>query len=77
MPNIPSRVARTASIGISNVFAPLIKGMGDSGGMGHHFRENVGLRNGVYIYNGILTSERVGERLGIPSKDMDLLMAAF
>jgi alanine dehydrogenase len=77
VPNIPSRVARTASIGISNVFAPLIKGMGDSGGMGHHFRENVGLRNGVYIYNGILTSERVGERLGIPSKDMDLLMAAF
>jgi len=77
VPNIASRVARTASIGISNVFAPLIQGMGDSGGMGQHFKENVGLRHGVYIYNGILTSETIGERLGIPSKDMDLLMAAY
>jgi alanine dehydrogenase len=77
VPNIPSRVARTASIAISNVFGPLIRGMGDSGGMGQHFKENVGLRHGVYIYNGILTNDTVGERLGIPSKDMDLLMAAF
>jgi alanine dehydrogenase len=77
VPNIPSRVARTASIAISNVFSPLIRGMGDSGGMTQHYKENVGLRHGIYIYNGILTSETVGERLGIPSKDMDLLMAAF
>ena len=77
VPNIPSRVARTASIAISNVFAPLIVGMGESGGMGKHLKANVGFRNGVYIYNGILTSETVGDRLGIPSKDMDLLMAAF
>lgn len=77
VPNIPSRVARTASIAISNVFAPLIVGIGDSGGMGKHMKENVGLRHGVYIYNGILTNEAVGSRLGIPPKDMDLLMAAF
>lgn len=77
VPNIPSRVARTASIAISNVFAPLILGMGESGGMNRHLKENVGFRHGVYVYNGILTDERVGERLGIPSKDMDLLMAAF
>lgn len=77
IPNIPSRVARTASIAISNVFAPLIVGIGDSGSMGKHFKENVGLRHGVYVYNGILTNENVGNRLGIPSKDMDLLMAAF
>ncbi len=77
VPNIPSRVARTASIAISNVFAPLIVGMGESGGMGKHLKENVGFRNGVYVYNGILTNETIGDRLGIPSKDMDLLMAAF
>ncbi len=77
VPNITSRVARTASIAISNVFAPIILGMGESGGMGKYFKENVGFRNGVYVYNGILTSETVGDRLGIQSKDMDLLMAAF
>lgn len=77
VPNIASRVARTASIAISNVFAPLILGLGAWGSTGKHLKENVGLRKGVYIYNGILTSESIGQKLGIPSKDIDLLMAAF
>ena len=77
VPNIPSRVARTASIAISNVFAPLIMGLGEIGSTGRHLKDNVGLRHGVYIYNGSLTNETVGQRLGIPSKDIDLLMAAF
>jgi alanine dehydrogenase len=37
----------------------------------------MGLRHGVYVYNGILTSQRIGNYYGIPSKDIDLLMAAF
>lgn len=77
VPNISSRVARTASIAISNVFAPLIMGLGEVGTTGKHLKQNVGLRHGVYLYNGILTNEAIGQRLGIPSKDIDLLMAAF
>lgn len=77
VPNIPSRVARTASIALSNVFAPLILGLGDLGTTGKHLKENVGLRHGVYMYNGILTSEAISQKLGIPSRDIDLLMAAF
>jgi len=77
VPNIPSRVARTASIAISNVFAPLIVEIGKLGEMSKHLKENPGLRHGVYIYNGILTSESISQRFGIPSKDIDLLMAAF
>ncbi len=77
VPNIPSRVARTASIALSNVFAPLIVGMGGMGNMGKHLKSSVGLRHGVYIYNGILVNETIGQRLGIPPKDINLLMAAF
>jgi alanine dehydrogenase len=77
VPNIPSRVARTASIAISNVFAPLIVGMGETGGEGKHLKENLGLRHGVYVYKGILTNEILGRKLGIPSKDIDLLMAVI
>jgi alanine dehydrogenase len=77
VPNIPSRVARTASIAVSNVFAPIILGLGEIGSTGKHLKEDVGLRHGVYIYNGILTNEAIGHQLGIPSKDIDLLMAAF
>ena len=75
--NIPARVARTASIALSNVFAPILLQIGDSGGLQTHFREDPGLRKGVYIYNGILTNRFVGRKFGIMSKDIELLLAAF
>ncbi|MBL7112362.1 MAG: alanine dehydrogenase [Bacteroidales bacterium] len=77
VPNLPSRVARTASIAISNVFAPLLASLGESGGIKTFLREDAGTRNGVYIFNGILTNHYIGQHLGIPSKDIELLMAAF
>jgi len=77
MPNIPSRVARTASIAVSNVFLPFLLEMGNSGGIIHALKGDRGLRHGVYIYNGILTNEYIGNLFGLPSKDLDLLMAAF
>ncbi len=77
VPNLPSRVARTASIAISNVFAPLLLRMGEAGGIKQFLRDDAGVRNGVYIYNGILTNNYIGKHFDIPSKDIDLLMAAF
>lgn len=77
VPNIPSRVARTSSIAISNVFTPVIVGMGVFGGEGKHLREDVGLRHGVYIYRGILTNAAIGRKFGIPTKDINLLMAVI
>jgi alanine dehydrogenase len=77
VPNLPSRVARTASIAISNVFAPLLMRMGEAGGLKQFLKTDAGVRNGVYIYNGILTNNFIGKHFDIPSKDIDLLMAAF
>jgi alanine dehydrogenase len=77
VPNLPSRVARTASIAISNVFAPLLLNVGEFGGIQKYLKENSGVRNGVYIFNGILTNNFIGKHFDIPSKDIDLLMAAF
>jgi alanine dehydrogenase len=77
VPNIPSRVARTASIALSNIISPIILEMGTIGGIKPLLKEKVGVRQGVYIYNGILTNEFIGNRFNIPSKDIDLLMAAF
>jgi len=77
VPNIASRVGRTASIALSNVFSPLLVKMGEYGCVINFLKENRGLRNGVYIYNGILTSNQIGKRFNIPSRDIDLLMAAF
>ena len=77
VPNLPSRVARTASIAISNVFAPLLIRMGEAGGLKQFLKSDLGVRNGVYVYNGILTNNFIGKHFDIPSKDIDLLMAAF
>jgi alanine dehydrogenase len=75
--NVPSRVARTASIALSNILSPIILDMGNAGGLKPLLKEKMGVRQGVYIYNGILTNEYIGSRFHIPSKDIDLLMAAF
>ena len=77
VPNIAARVARTASIAISNVFAPILLETGEYGGIKQKLKDDIGLRNGVYIYNGILTNSYIGNYFGIPSKDIDLLIAAF
>lgn len=75
--NLPSRVARTATIALSNVFSPMLQNLADSGGITPMLKNDHGLRNGVYIYNGILTNETLGQKFGILSKDIDLLLAAF
>jgi alanine dehydrogenase len=77
VPNLPSRVARTASIALSNILSPILVTIGSSGGFKPFLKANLGVRNSVYIYNGILTNEYLGSRFDIPSKNIDLLMAAF
>ncbi|HLO59426.1 MAG TPA: alanine dehydrogenase [Bacteroidales bacterium] len=77
VPNMPSRVARTASIALSNILSPILVTVGSSGGFKPFLKANLGVRNSVYIYNGILTNEYLGNQFGIPSKNIDLLMAAF
>ena len=75
--NLPSRVARSASIALSNIIAPMLQNMADSGGITQLLKNNQGLRNGAYLYNGMLTNETLGQKFGIISKDLDLLISAF
>ena len=77
VPNIPSRVARTASYAFSNIFQQILISMGDEGGFDSLVRKDSGVRNGVYIYNGILTNQYLGETFNLPFKDINLLMAAM
>jgi alanine dehydrogenase len=77
VPNIPARVARTASIALSNVIGPILMDIASSGGVAQILKSDPGLRQGVYIYNGILTNHIIGSQLGIPAQDINLLMAAF
>lgn len=77
VPNIASRVSRTASYALSTIFTPILLNIGDEGGVEKVIKYDAGVRNGAYIYNGILTNQYLGETFKLPYKDIDLLMAAI
>lgn len=77
VPNISSRVARTASYALSNVLAPLVLQIGESGGFMRYIWDNPSVRSGVYMFAGNLTNKHIGDRTGLSSKDVDLLMGGF
>jgi alanine dehydrogenase len=76
VPNIASRVARTASYALSNIFAPILLDIADYGGIKNYLWDREGVRHGVYIYKGNLTNKHISERFHIPYKEIDLLIAA-
>ena len=77
VPNVLSRVARTASIAYSNVFLPLLQNIGWQGGFTNAVRFDIGLREGIYLYQGILTKDIIADKFGLLSRDIDLLIAAL
>ena len=77
VPNIGSRVSRTASYSLSNIFSPLLIQIADSGGCEKLIQKSIGFRHGVYIYNGTLTSSILGEAFELHYKDLDLLISAL
>jgi len=77
VPNIPSRVPRTASYALSNFFTPVIIDIGEAGSIDRYLVRDPGFRQGAYIFNGILTNNIIGENFRLPYQDIDLLMAAF
>jgi alanine dehydrogenase len=74
VPNMASRVSRTASFALSNIFSPLLLEMGKHGGSGDLIARNEGFRNGVYIYKGVLTSEVLGKVFDLKYKNIELLL---
>jgi alanine dehydrogenase len=77
VPNIASRVPRTASYALTNIFTPILLSMGEMGTFEDVIKQNIGLRQGVYLYNGALTSEVLSEAYRLPYKDLDIMLAAF
>ncbi|MFH0895194.1 MAG: alanine dehydrogenase [Bacteroidota bacterium] len=77
VPNIPSRVARTASFALSNVLAPVLIRIAEEGGVNEMLKQDAGVRHGAYLFNGILTNKNIGEMLHLQYKDINLLMAAL
>tara|TARA_R110002050_G_scaffold300586_1_gene470635 strand:- start:7110 stop:8333 length:1224 start_codon:yes stop_codon:yes gene_type:complete len=77
VPNIASRVSKTASMALNNIFVPLMLNIGREAGIDNLISKDDGLRNGVYLYKGMMTNKFLSDTYGIPFKDLDLLMGAL
>ncbi len=76
VPNIPSRVPKTASASISNIFTPILRQVADAGGLEEMIFSYKWFMKGIYTYKGSLTNQYIANRLGMKCKDLELLMAA-
>ena len=74
VPNIASRVSRTASIALSNIFSPILMEMGEVGGCKGLILKDHGFRSGVYVYQGQLTSQILGKVFDLPYKNIEWLL---
>jgi len=74
VPNIASRVARTATYALTNIFTPILLQMGECGGFNSMIWENKGIRSAVYLFQGNLTNQDIAERFGMTAKDLDLII---
>ena len=74
VPNIASRVARTATYVLTNIFTPILVDIGEMGGLMNLIWEKAGVRNAIYLYQGQLTNKDLADRFNLPHKDLDLLI---
>ena len=74
VPNIPSRYSKTASLSISNIITPFLLQIAEDGGIEKAIRYNIGLKNGVYTYHGILTNKAIGEWFSLNYSDINLIV---
>ncbi len=75
VPNLASRVGRTASIAVSNLLVPMLL-RAEARAFDEFIMHNKGMRHGIYVYKGCLTNDYLGRRFEMRSTDIDLLMAS-
>lgn len=76
VPNIASRVSRTASFALSNIFTPILLQMADLGGAEEMVFNYKWFMKGVYTYRGSLTNAYIARKFGMTHKELLLLLAA-
>ena len=74
VPNIPARYSRTSSVSLSNIFTPYLLQIAEAGGLENAIRQNIGLKNGLYVYHGVITNKSVSNWFDLDASDLNLLI---
>jgi len=77
VPNIASEASRTASISLSNALFPILQKISMQRDTIRIIKDDISIRKGTYIYEGILTNEHIGKKFNLNYKDINLLTAIF
>jgi alanine dehydrogenase len=76
VPNIASRIPRTASVAVSNILTPFLLKTQFTGSIEDLLYTDAGLRHGVYTFKGHVTNEYIGRRFGIKTTNLDLILTS-
>ncbi|MFM9075424.1 MAG: alanine dehydrogenase [Bacteroidota bacterium] len=76
VPNIASRVARTATTALSNFFTPTLLRAAEEGGIEDMIFNQRWFMKGVYTYRGHLTNEGIARRFALRHSAIELLFAS-
>jgi len=76
VPNIASKVSRTASVAVSNIVTPLLIKAGKQLNLEQLLYTKPGIRNGCYAYKGCTTNEYISRRFGLKYSSLDLLLTS-
>ena len=74
VPNIPARYSRTSSVSLSNIFMPYLLQIAEAGGLENAIRQDIGLKNGLYLYHGVITNKSISNWFNLDSSDLNLLI---
>ncbi|MCC2545033.1 alanine dehydrogenase [Hymenobacter sp. BT175] len=75
VPNIASRVPRTATNALSNIFTPILQEISQHGGINEVLFTNEHFRSGVYVYKGSLTNSAIAKKFNMRYKELGLMIA--
>ena len=75
--SITSRVARTASIALSNIFSSLFMQMANGGGVIGLAQSDRGFSSGFYMYAGKMVNSYVANLFNLPVNDIGLFLPGY
>ncbi|MEN7546796.1 alanine dehydrogenase [Rapidithrix thailandica] len=76
VPNMASRVSRTATSAISNIFTPILSQIIELGGIDKMIFQNSWFAHGIYTYRRGVTNKLLANKFKLPFKDLELIIAA-
>lgn len=72
--SVSSRVARTATISLSNIFIAMFSAISECGGVGQCARFDRGFSSGFYMYSGKMVNLYVANHYNMPVSDIGLFL---